>query len=300
MQNRSSRPPLPAIYEEVEALDASLQIPNAAACELKIYDVTYLHYHSLLELGWCISGSGECYAEDRIFPFSAGDVQIIFPYQKHYNRSSPGSPSLWHFISLNPETLLPALGFLEPAALEEWLQNEMGLFGVFSRAEQPQIHETAVRFFREIFRPEPFSPHRRELCGALLCELFCELSRGSAPLPKLALRRNPVTAQVSPALRQIQRQLAQGVQPSVASLAALCSMSEPNFRRVFRRATGSAPKEYILCAAVHRAEQQLLTTDAEIVQIAAEAGFTDVSGLNRQFLDKNGVSPSRFRAMHRR
>jgi AraC-like DNA-binding protein len=300
LQNRSSQPPLPAIYEDAAALDETLRILNPAVCELKIYDVTYLHYHSVLELGWCVSGSGECYAEDRVFPFSAGDIQIIFPYQKHYNRSRPGGPSRWHFISLNPATLLPSLGFLSPPVLEEWLQNEMGLFGVFSRAEQPQIHEPAVHFFREILSSGSVKPRRRELCGALLCELLCELSRGSAALPKLTLQQNPVLTQVSPALRQIQRQLAQGTQPTVASLAALCSMSEPNFRRVFRRATGSAPKEYILHAAVHRAEQLLLSTDEEILQIASEAGFADVSGLNRQFLDKNGVSPSRFRILHRR
>ena len=61
-------------------------------------------YHSVLELGWCISGSGECYAEDQIFPFCSGDVQIIFPYQKHYNRSQLGTPSRWYFINLDIST----------------------------------------------------------------------------------------------------------------------------------------------------------------------------------------------------
>lgn len=299
LQKRSSAT-LPAIYEEAVPLGDELRLPGAAAMELKIFDITHLHYHRVLELGWCVSGNGECYVEEQIFPFSAGDVQIIFPYQKHYNRSQAGNTSRWHFINLDLYTLLPALGFFDPPEIEEWLQNEMGLFGVFSAAQHPHIHALIIRLCGEVLCHGEAGKRHRELCGALLCELLCELSRGSEKLPRLSLRRDPVLAQVMPALRKIQQSLMQGVQPSVTSLAELCAMSEPNFRRVFRRATGSAPKEYILCAAVHRAEQLLLATNGEIVQIAAEVGFADVSGLNRQFLSKNGVSPSQFRAQHRR
>lgn len=300
MQKRSSSAFLPAIYEEAGPLDSQLRLPGTAVSELKVYDITYLHYHSVLELGWCISGSGECYAEDQIFPFCSGDVQIIFPYQKHYNRSQLGTPSRWYFINLDISTLLPSLGFFNPILLESWLQKEMGLYGVFSRHKHPHIHQLVLRLFQEVLWTGAQESRHQELCGALLCQLLCELSRSSQQLPKLSLQPNPVLAQIAPALRLIQRQLVQGRQPSIARLAHVCAMSEPNFRRAFRRATGSAPKEYILCAAVHRAEQLLLATNKEIVQIAAEAGFSDVSGLNRRFLRQNGVSPSRFRARHRR
>lgn len=299
MQNRPSRPPLPVIYEEAPPLGPDLIPDGGAAFCLRIRDVTYLHYHSTLELGWCVGGTGECYAEDRIFPFSAGDVQVIFPYQRHYSRSGPADISRWRFVCLDLSTLLPALGFFDPSSVEEWMQQEMGLFGIFSPARCPRVHAAALRFFEELYG-EPDRPRRRELCGASLCALLAELSRASRDVEKLAIRRDPVLSQITPALREIPAGLAQGVQPSVGVLARLCAMSESNFRRVFRRATGCAPKEYILRAAIHRAEQRLLQTDDDIVSISADAGFSDVSGFGRQFRRQNGVPPTAFRDRYRR
>ena len=48
---------------------------------LMVYDVSYLHFHKNIELGYCVSGEGISYVDGKEYPFYAGDVQIIFPYQ---------------------------------------------------------------------------------------------------------------------------------------------------------------------------------------------------------------------------
>ena len=51
-----------------------------AQLEKENYDIKYLHFHNVTEIGMCISGSGICCIEGNEQKYNAGDVQIIFPY----------------------------------------------------------------------------------------------------------------------------------------------------------------------------------------------------------------------------
>lgn len=84
MRNRSFLT-LPSFY--VHAEPSRLDERSAEAGPLEIFDITYLHFHSVLELGVCASGRGACVVEGENMPFAEGDVQIIFPFQRHLSRS---------------------------------------------------------------------------------------------------------------------------------------------------------------------------------------------------------------------
>ena len=87
MRNRSFLT-LPSFY--VHAEPSRLDERSAEAGPLEIFDITYLHFHSVLELGVCASGRGTCVVEGENMPFAEGDVQIIFPFQRHLSRSEGG------------------------------------------------------------------------------------------------------------------------------------------------------------------------------------------------------------------
>ena len=63
--------------------------------------VTYLHYHSSLELGVCLEGSGVFYIGSQTFSFSQGDVSIIFPNIIHIAQSAQEKGSKWRFITVD-------------------------------------------------------------------------------------------------------------------------------------------------------------------------------------------------------
>ena len=78
MRNRLNSP-LPSFF--APAPEALLSAPRPGPHPLEVYDITYLHFHDNLELGVCVSGQGACQVEGVLYPFSAGDVQVIFPFQ---------------------------------------------------------------------------------------------------------------------------------------------------------------------------------------------------------------------------
>ena len=75
MQNRSFLT-LPSFYVHAEPGDLSER--SAEAGPLEVFDITYLHFHSVLELGVCFSGRGTCVVEGERMPFEQGDVQVVF------------------------------------------------------------------------------------------------------------------------------------------------------------------------------------------------------------------------------
>ena len=67
MRNRS-KSVLPSFYEYIET--SELNDTHRNAYSLEIYDITYMHFHSSMELGVCCSGEGMCKVEDSEYAFA--------------------------------------------------------------------------------------------------------------------------------------------------------------------------------------------------------------------------------------
>ena len=77
MRNRSFLT-LPSFY--VHAEPSRLDERSAEAGPLEVFDITYLHFHSVLELGVCASGRGTCVVEGENMPFAADHLSLPAPF----------------------------------------------------------------------------------------------------------------------------------------------------------------------------------------------------------------------------
>ena len=75
------------------------------------------------------------------------------------------------------------------------------------------------------------------------------------------------------------------------------SMNKEYFCRVFKRATGVTPTEYINFVRIWKAENLLTTTQNSIIEISLEVGFSSVSYFNRVFKKYRGTTPSAYRGI---
>lgn len=78
-------------------------------------------------------------------------------------------------------------------------------------------------------------------------------------------------------------------------LLEIAHMSRSNLMRVFRKATGQSPIEYLVRLRIQRAMELLRNTDLSITEIAMEVGFNDSNYFSRQFHRILGESPRSFR-----
>jgi AraC family transcriptional regulator len=77
--------------------------------------------------------------------------------------------------------------------------------------------------------------------------------------------------------------------------ASAARLSTYHFLRIFAKAVGVTPHQYLVRCRLRRAAQMLTESNRPISDIALEVGFTDLSNFVRTFARAAGVSPRRFR-----
>lgn len=89
-------------------------------------------------------------------------------------------------------------------------------------------------------------------------------------------------------------------QVSMETRANELGMSVPQLRSATVSATGLTPLQLLIESRLARAQSLLVETDLEVSIIAQQVGFDDPSYFSRQFTQRLGSSPSRFRREQRR
>ncbi|WP_374527606.1 helix-turn-helix domain-containing protein [Novosphingobium sp.] len=82
---------------------------------------------------------------------------------------------------------------------------------------------------------------------------------------------------------------------SVEAMAAQAGLTPSHFCRVFKRATGLSPHQYVMKARLERAQQMLGGTELSISQVADCLGFASQSHFTRAFRGFTGQTPSDWR-----
>lgn len=284
-----------------------LEIPLPAEFPVHVFsyvqgfrDWSRLHFHNGVEIGLCLEGEGLFLIENRILPFSAGDISLIFPDQPHIARSGPGAPSRWYFITVDFPGLFCGGELAGQPGLANLLYREAEgrrpLPGILSGSRYPQLEPLIRQVICEL---DGGSGRYRERVKALLWAVLLHLldigEGDPARSPGGAAQEGPggSFAVLSPALTRITNRYYESF--SVRELAAACSLSETHFRRLFRRTMGCPPLQYIHQVRLRMARALLRSTRKPIAQIAGEVGFSSLSSFNRQFQESFGHSPRQWR-----
>lgn len=283
---------LPAVFTPTYPLTPS-HTHKFSNYQLNTFDLTSLHFHKYIEIGYCIQGNGICYVDGKEIPFQAGDFQIIFPYQQHFNVNSGDTCSYWKWLDLDPYTLLMNINFTD-SRINHIISKEMGIYGILSPSIYPEITKLLHSIFNE-FSLDSKTPHHIELCALYTYQLILQLSRESVNLPKIIIKQNKNILRISPALDAISKSIHAGKPVVVSELSCICNISASHFRRIFINEIGLSPKDYIRRCQIQKSQNLLLTTKKSILEICQDVGFDNVSAFNRCFLAYNNVSPSNYR-----
>ncbi len=81
----------------------------------------------------------------------------------------------------------------------------------------------------------------------------------------------------------------------VERLAEVSAVSPAHFARSFKQAFGLPPHRYLLTRRIERAAALLRDTDAAIIDIALQTGWTSIGTFGRIFRDITGESPGECR-----
>lgn len=253
------------------------------------HDAPFLHFHNILEIGYCRDGAGEmCYEEEKK-AYRGGMISII-PDNIAHNTMSEGL-SYWEYVFIDVEQLL-----------KEW-DGGKGLFwrGVSERInsgyllfEEERCPEMA-HLIQEIVREhEQQKPYQKEVVKGLAYSLLMLILRENRECDK---RQNEgeksVHRRIQDVLEYVQKEYAGALYSS--DLAKIVNMSETHFRRLFVQIVDMSPMDYVNMVRVQKACELMRKNDDSMEQIAVKVGYQTITTFNRNFKKFMGTSPYQWK-----
>jgi AraC-like DNA-binding protein/mannose-6-phosphate isomerase-like protein (cupin superfamily) len=255
------------------------------------------HRHDFCELVIVSSGSAMHWLEGSDFPVTAGDVFLLQGNQSHYFHERDHLALI--NIMYDPEQIgLP----------ENELRRLPGYCAMFIlEPSYRRTHRFASRLRLgrvRLARAEQIAAEMEQEClqkaagyeaalRAKLIELVVYLSRqyNSAETTEAhALLR------VGSVIGALENDFPRGWK--LEELQRIAHMSRSSLMRVFRKATGQTPIEYLTRLRIQKALELLRTTDLNMTEIAFRTGFTDSNYFSRQFKKVQHQSPTQYRLAH--
>ena len=86
---------------------------------------------------------------------------------------------------------------------------------------------------------------------------------------------------------------------SNGKLASLADISEVYFRKLFKDAFGTTPKQYILDLRIKKAEKLLLESQHNVSEISDKCGFSSVYHFCRAFKNATSLTPTEYARLNR-
>ncbi len=259
------------------------------------HDLTEVeHSHDFCELVIVTQGRAMHWLEGDSFPVTAGDVFLLQGRQRHYffDREDLDLTNIMYDpegVGLPEGELRKLPGYSAMFLLEPTYRRRHRFASRLHLKRVPLAH--VERLTEEMEQEcEHRAPGYEVAVRAKLLELIVYLSRAyteSDGTEAHALLR------VGNVIGALEHDYAR--EWRLSELLSIAHMSRSTLMRVFRRATGQTPIEYLVRLRIQKAMELLRNSDRTITEIAMDVGFNDSNYFARQFRRQTGTSPRRFR-----
>lgn len=243
------------------------------------------HWHHECELIRVRQGVLPLVVEGELLPLRAGDCAFISGGIIHGGQPND---AVYECLVLDMDRLLHNnAGRREQYAAT--LQNGAAIQRHFP-AGSPES-ELLARLFDAMAREH--SGYEFTVIGLLWQWLGAVLQHSLMRSPGETEGQHAQYVQLKNVLRRIRNDYAQPL--TLSQLAAEAQLTPQYFCRMFRRAMGKSPVDYLNYYRVECASEMLRSTDNTVTDIALACGFNDLNYFIRIFRKYKGSSPNRFR-----
>ena len=203
--------------------------------------ISKLHFHNLMEIGYCRYGEGKLILDEREVLYSRGMITVIPANYPHTTNSRTGEKSYWEYIYFEPETILSDCFSNDIERQTELLTYVNKTALVFNENDQPDFSSIIFGIMEEMRSKGTYYEHIvRGLAQAMVMSI-ARLQGGAEY--KTDVHRKQGIIQLSGALDFIRDHYKENIK--IVQLADSCGLSETHFRRLFEKTMNMKPVEYI-------------------------------------------------------
>lgn len=259
------------------------------------YEGIGLHFHNLMEIGFCRQGTGRLVLNEEEQPYREKMVSII---PQNYPHVTIGDHSAgkghWEYLFFDPAQVIaemyPDDVLMQRKMLEKLSRKALLIDG----QEHPQITWIVNSIMDEM---RSTGQYYRECIRGLILTLAAVIIRlnenEKKAMAQVHTGRNTGVSQIAAALDYVRLEYDRIIK--VEELAKACHMSETHFRRVFESCMNMPPVDYMNLVRVQKACDYMKKSNDSMDIVAQKVGFTSTSTFNRNFRKFLNTSPYQWK-----
>ncbi len=275
-------------FYEIPQEESVLTLMGSKWIQVYGENIDNMHFHNLLEIGYCHYGDGDLVIEDDMYRFDAGMISCIPANYLHVTKSDADVRAFWEYIYISPEDILRQWGKSTQEIRQ--IMDAVGKKSFFIKIEEcPAIAALIRAIFDEM---QHKSAHYRECVRGMAYALLFEIARFNDRGEGHSIGKS-ISLQLGSAIEYVDKNYPNNFK--IADLANECHMSETHFRRIFQEKMNMTPVEYVNFVRVRKACELIDKTDISMEDVAEKVGFVTPSTFNRNFRRIIGTSPYQWK-----
>ena len=275
-------------FYEIPQDESVLALTGSKWIQVYGENIHNMHFHNLLEIGYCHYGDGDLVIEDDTYRFDAGMISCIPANYLHVTKSDANVRAFWEYIYISPEDIVRQWG--KSTQETRQIMDAVGRKSFFVKVEEcPAIAALIRAIFVEM---QHRSAHYRECVRGMAYALLFEIARFNDMGEEQSAGKS-ISLQLGSAIEYVDKNYPNNFK--ISDLANECHMSETHFRRIFQEKMNMTPVEYVNFVRVRKACELIDKTDISMEDVAEKVGFVTPSTFNRNFRRIIGTSPYQWK-----
>ena len=249
------------------------------------------HWHTEIEIHYIVKGNGSFFIDDNEYNVSQGDIVYIGSKLIHSGKSVNNDLlavcyiiDSSYLLSLNSDNLTDRF-------ISELLNTKIS---------KPVIHtsDMGYNYIKQVLNNIDYCAEQKSIIHQLeikkyLYDFFIQLYKNNYFVLNSTTDSIRCTPIIKKSIRYIQNNMASKL--SIDEIASHVGLSTSYFMKMFKQNTKMTCVEYIKSLRLDKATSLLLETNDNILEIAQNCGYSNLSLFNRDFKKAFEITPSQYR-----
>ncbi|WP_256758874.1 AraC family transcriptional regulator [Cohnella sp. WQ 127256] len=249
------------------------------------------HYHEEVEFLLILEGELTAFYREEQLILRKGDIALFGSSEPHTTmQSKEGSTKQLVFqIDLRKYWDLSTLNSMQH--FSEVIRPLSSLNYIYRNNDDARIQTSAL--IQEIFQEMNDARIGYELAvSSRIKNILLLLLRHDTDM-QLNYNDNRLLGRLQPAVDYVEQNLSEKL--SVTEISSQLNMSYTHFIKTFKKAVGMSFTDFVVYKRIKKAEQQLLTSEVSIAEIAESVGFSNIGHFYDMFRRYNDCSPKEYK-----
>lgn len=250
------------------------------------------HWHQEFELFLILEGECCFLCENRSFIAKEGDIILIQPNVMHAVSQYHGKRVMFDILAFHPRLLTGGIGdrmyvdlFSEIISCQKRIQAPITVKNPY----YSELRASAETIFISSTRD---SAYHDMIIKSELMRMFILLI-DSGEIIENTLYQSTEDEILAPVIDFIQLHFEDEI--TIKQLAQIAHFSESYFMNYFRKNMGMSAMKYVEQVRIEHVCELLRNTNDNIMQIASQCGFNNITNFNRHFQKSVGMTPTAYR-----